>query len=280
MGRLRRIHEEAQALTLRESVRLILRGWDEHDVLTFASALAFRVLFSIIPLTLLGVGLLGGLGLEEEWTSEWGPRVRETVSDPVFQAMDDTARRVLGERQTFWLTAGAAFAVWAISGATRTIMDVLDRIYGSRRERSFSERVRVSLLLGLGVAALLLGAVGSVTLGDDLLRAAGLGSPVLAWLRWPVALALLFSVIALLIARAPVDHQPLHWVSFGSVLIVAAWVGTSVVLAWYLTAVADYGSVFGALATVVVALSYLYFASAAFLTGALLDAIVRRRVER
>jgi membrane protein len=280
MGRLRRIHEEARALTVRDSVRLILRGWDEHDVLTFASALAFRVLFSIIPLGLLGLALLGGVGLDEEWTREWGPRVKETVSDPVFQVMDETARRVLGERQLFWMTAGVVIAVWEISGATRTIMDVLDRIYGSRRERSFTERVRVSLLLGLGVAALLLAAVGTVVLGDDLLRAAGLGSPALLWLRWPVALALLFSVVALLIARAPVDHQPLHWVSFGSVLIVAAWVGTSLVLAWYLTAVADYGSAFGALATVVVALSYLYFASAAFLTGAQLDAIVRRRVER
>jgi membrane protein len=280
MGRLRRIHEEARALTVRDSVRLILRGWDEHDVLTFASALAFRVLFSIIPLGLLGLALLGGVGLDEEWTREWGPRVKETVSDPVFQVMDETARRVLGERQLFWMTAGVVIAVWEISGATRTIMDVLDRIYGSRRERSFTERVRVSLLLGLGVAALLLAAVGTVVLGDDLLRAAGLGSPALLWLRWPVALALLFSVVALLIARAPVERQPLHWVSFGSVLIVAAWVGTSLVLAWYLTAVADYGSAFGALATVVVALSYLYFASAAFLTGAQLDAIVRRRVER
>src|SRR5918999_3162593 len=235
MGRLRRIHVEARALTVRDGVRLILRGWDEHDVLTFASALAFRVLFSIIPLGLLGLALLGGVGLDEEWTREWGPRVKETVSDPVFQVVDETARRVLGERQLFWMTAGTAIAVWEISGATRTIMDVLDRIYGSRGKRSFAERVWVSLGLGLGVAALLLAAVATVALGDDLLAAAGL--ELLSWLRWPVALALLFAVIALLIGRAPVDHQPLHWVSFGSVLIVVAWVGTSVVLAWYLTAV-------------------------------------------
>jgi uncharacterized BrkB/YihY/UPF0761 family membrane protein len=44
--------------------------------------------------------------------------------------------------------------------------------------------------------------------------------------------------------------------------------------------VASYGSVFGALATVMVALTYLYFAAAAVLTGAELDALVRERVER
>ena len=80
--------------------------------------------------------------------------------------------------------------------------------------------------------------------------------------------------------RAPVDHQPLRWVTFGSVVVVAAWAVTSAVLGWYLTAIADYGSIFGALATVVIVLSYLYFASAAFLTGAQLDALVRHRVSR
>jgi membrane protein len=99
------------------------------------------------------------------------------------------------------------------------------------------------------------------------------------WLRWPVALALMFAVVALLVSRAPVDHQPWHWVTFGSVVVVAAWALTSVVLGWYLTGIADYGSIFGALATVVIVLSYLYFASAAFLTGAQLDALVRDRVE-
>ena len=62
--------------------------------------------------------------------------------------------------------------------------------------------------------------------------------------------------------------------------MVIAWVGTSLVLGWYLTSVADYGSVFGALATVVVVLTYLYAASAAVLTGAEIDALVREHVDR
>ncbi len=90
---------------------------------------------------------------------------------------------------------------------------------------------------------------------------------------------MLFAIIplALLVALAPVERRPLRWITFGSALVVASWVGTSLVLAWYLTAVADYGSIFGALATIVVVLSYLYFAAAAFLTGAQLDAVLRER---
>ena len=258
-------------------IRDVLQGYEEHDVLTFASAIAFQVLFAIIPLALFGLGLLGGLGLEEEWTREWGPRVREAVSGAAFQVIDETARRVLGERQAFWMTAGAVIAVWQISGATRGIMDVFDRIYGSDRERPFVERLRVSMLLGLGVAALLLAAVACAALGDAALRAVGIESPWILWLRWPLAAALLFAVVGLMVALAPVERRPLRWITFGSALVVASWVSTSIVLAWYLTTVADYGSVFGALATVVVFLSYLYLASAAFLTGAQVDAILRER---
>lgn len=267
-------------MSLREAVRGVLRGYEEHDLLTFASAIAFQVLFAIIPLALVGLGLLGAFGLEEQWSGEWSDRVRENVSEPVFQVIDETVRRMLTEQHLFWVTAGALVAVWEISGAMRAIMDVFDRIYGSRRRRSFAERLRVSLALGLCVAALLLAATASVTLGDDLLRDLGIESALVLWLRWPVALALLFTAVALLVSRAPVDHQPLQWVTFGSVVVVGAWAVTSAVLGWYLTSFADYGSVFGALATVVIVLSYLYFASASFLTGAQLDALVRDRVNR
>ena len=279
MKRLRLIGEELFATTAREAVEGVLRGYREHDLLTFASAIAFQVLFAIIPLTLFGLGLLGGLGLEEQWNRQWAARARDSMSPAAFEVVDDTVRRVLGERQIFWTSAGALIAVWKISSATRAIMEVFDRIYGSHRQRSFTENLSVSLVLGIVVGALVLAAAASAVLGDDGLRSAGIESSAVLWLRFPLSLALLFSVVALLVAWAPVDRQPLQWVTLGSLTVVAAWVGTSLVLGWYLTSLADYGSVFGALATVVVVLTYLYLASAAFLTGAEVDARLRARVE-
>jgi membrane protein len=267
-------------MPLRQTVRDVLRGFDDHDILTFASALALRILFALIPLTLFGLGLLGGLGLDEQWTRDWSGQVRDAVSPDVFRVIDDTVQRVLGDRQTFWMTAGLVIAVWEISGGMRAIMDVLDRIYGAGRARTLGERLRVSLLLGVGVGALLLAAVGTAMLGDDLLRAAGLDTPLLTWLRWPVAIALLCAVVSLLIAYAPVDRRPLHWISRGSALAVTAWLGTSLVLGWYLTGVADYGSIFGALASVWIVLTYLYFASVAFLAGAEVDALMEAQTSR
>jgi membrane protein len=278
MQRLRRIAEELHAMTLREAVRAVVDGMREHALLVFASAIAFQVLFALIPLVLFGLGLLGGLGLDDQWTNEWAPTVRDSMSKPAFQVVDDTVTRALGQQQVFWMTAGGALAIWRISSTTRTIMGAFDRIYDSRRERSFAEQMRVSILLGAAVAGLLLASAGCVVLGDEALRAAGIESGWILWLRWPVALALLFTVVTLLVAYAPADHQPPQWVTFGSIVVVGAWAGTSLVLGLYLSSLADYGSIFGALATVVVVLAYLYVSSSAVLTGAQLDALVRERV--
>jgi hypothetical protein len=78
--------------------------------------------------------------------------------------------------------------------------------------------MRVSLLLGTAVAVLLLAAAATVILGDDALAAVGIDSPLIQWLRRPVALALLFAVIAVLVAYAPVERQSGEWVTFGSIV--------------------------------------------------------------
>jgi membrane protein len=280
MTMLRRVAEQIRALSVREAIQGVMRGYREHDLLTFSSAIAFQILFALIPLTLFGLGVLGGLGLQDEWTQDWGPRARGSMSPAVFEVIDETVRRVLGQRQLFWMTAGAAIAIWKVSAATRGIMDVFDRIYGSRRERSAIERMLMSLGLGVAVGALVLVAAACVVLGDDAARAIGIDTPVVLWLRWLLALALLFAALGLLVARAPADPRPLQWVTFGSLIVVGSWVGTSLVFGWYLTSVANYASVFGALATVVAILTYLYLASAAVLTGAQLDALVVARAER
>ena len=275
---LHRIAEELRAVTLREAYGEVTRAFRERDLLTFSSAIAFQVFYAIIPLMLFGLGVLGGLGLDEQWTREWAPSASAAMSAAAFQVVDDTIRNVLGGQQVFWILAGAALAIWKVSATMRAVMDVFDRIYESRRERTFVERMRDSLTLGAAVAVLLLLAAGCAVLGDEALRGVGIETGAVLWLRWPVALALLFGTVTLLVAYAPADHQPARWVGFGSIVVVTAWVGTSLVFGVYLTSIADYGSIFGALATIVVALTYLYLASSAVLVGAQVDALVRERV--
>ncbi len=56
---------------------------------------------------------------------------------------DDTVIEILGQRQVFWITLGAAITVWEISGAMRAVMGVFSSIYGVADRRSFARRFLV-----------------------------------------------------------------------------------------------------------------------------------------
>ena len=250
--------------------RAVVRRYAEHDVLTFAAAIAYKVLYAIIPLLLFGLGLAGGLGYDERWTREWAPTVKDAVSPRVFPVVDEAARRVL--QRAADVLDDRRVGARRVDGVERRTRDhgcVRPHLSEPHSKRSFVERIVVSLALGLGVAVLVLAARACVTL-----------VPLPGWVRWPVAAALLIGVFALLVAYAPAERRPLRWISVGTSLAVAAWLGTSGAVGWYVTSVADYGSIYGALATVVILLTYLYLATSAFLTGVELDDLLQDRARR
>lgn len=251
---------------VRGTVREIVDGYARVDLLTYGSAIAFQVLFALIPLALFGLGLLGFLGLDDAYGEHLRPELRDAMSADVFRVVDRTTGKVLGAQSPFWVSAGAVIAVWEMSGAMRAVMEVLDRIYGSERERGFRERYLVSTRLAIGCGLLLLAAAATVQF-----------APIPGPLAWLGGLVLMIAAIGLLIRVAPVDGHSWHLVSVGTAVVVVAWVGTSVVFGLYVTKIADYGSIFGNLATVIIVFEYFYLAACAFLTGALLDAIQRAR---
>jgi membrane protein len=260
---------------VRDAAALLRDAFDRNDLLTYASAISFQLLFALIPLALFGLGLLGGSGLTGVWARDLAPHVRESVSRPAFQVIDETVRQVLSHRQLFWTTAGALLAAWEMSGAIRAVMGVLDRVYGTARERSFRNRMAVSIGLGAAVMLLLLAAVAAMEVAPRIVDE-GVAGTAVDVARWPLTLLLLWCTVALVVALAPADARPARRVTIGSTLVVVAWLVASAVFVWYLTNIAEYGSVFGALATIVVILTYLYVSTIALLTGAQLDALIQQ----
>jgi uncharacterized BrkB/YihY/UPF0761 family membrane protein len=107
------------------------------------------------------------------------------------------------------------------------------------------------------------------------------GHPGVVWdafaflARWVLVVALLLLAVGLLVRHAPATSQTLPWVSLGATIVIASWVIVSLVFYLYLTDLASYESVFGSLASVIVAMAYLYISAIVFLFGAQLDAIIR-----
>jgi membrane protein len=276
---LRRLRLEARAFDVRTLVRTMVQKYRACDLLTYASAISFRVLFALIPLLLFAIGLLGFLSLQEAWAKDIAPAIEPHVSDSMFQVINDTVNQVLGSEKVFWVSLGAALAVWEISAAVRAVMQVFNRIYGVQETRPFWRRMRMSIALAAVAGLMFLAAAVIVRFGPlavDALGAGGLLIDLVAFVaRWAVALALLIAVVGLMVRFAPDCRRPLHWVSFGALVVVFGWAVMSTGFYIYATEIADYGSIFGSLAMVIVTMTYIYASVIVFLTGVQLDALVQ-----
>ncbi len=131
----------------------------------------------------------------------------------------------------------------------------------------------VLMLMAGALAVLTLGAIGAEALFGSTPLALVLGFV----LRWGVAAGLFFLAVSLVVRAGPNVERSLRWVTFGSVLVVVAWLVTSLLFGLFLRAIAGSGSVFGSFATIFVLAEYLYLSALAFLVGLLVDTVIQRR---
>lgn len=259
--------------------RTLIDAFAEHTLLTYASAISFQVATAIVPLALMALGLLGAFGLDELWRDDVRPGVVASVSPSARQVIDQTVGGVLSAKQLFWATGGALLAVWQVSGAVRVAVEVVGVVHGVHDDRSFVHRYALSLSLSVMLILLVLGAVTVVNVTPllDGHPAPGLALGLTA-LRWLVAGALLAFGVGLVLRLGPDRHEPTRWVSTGTAIVVFSWVLASLGFLLYLTQIASYGSVFGALATVVVLFAYVYLSAVVFVFGIQADALLRAEV--
>jgi membrane protein len=255
----------------------IANAFRRNGLINFAASISFLLVLALVPFVLFLLALLGFLQLDEVWRDDVAPEIRGSLSDASFRLLDDTATRVVTEQQGWWLTAGFALALWEISAATRVTMTALDRIYGFRRRRSFFElfprSVGLGLTMGLAfVAALAVVRFVPLAVGD----LDGVAAVLFLLGRWLAAAALLGAGVALVMHHGSATRQTLPWVTVGTFLVMGAWIGMSILFGIYVTYIANYGSVFGNLATAFVLLLYVYASSIAFLAGVQADACLRK----
>lgn len=246
----------------------------EGEILTYASAMAFRVLFASIPVALAFLALLGFLDLTLVWTLDVAPSIHATVGDPAFALLDSTVRRILGTRQAFWLTLGLALAIWQLSSIVRVTADALDRLYGVENRRRLREWLGVSI----AVALCLIVAAVAIYFGPELAGSVSGGSAIASLgallLSWALAVVAMFAAIALLLRYMPGERVRWRFAGTGALVTVVAWSLATAGFGAYITWVVDYGSLFGNLAFPFVLLLYLNFSALFFLIGVWLE---RRR---
>ena len=265
-------------MPLRELTRDVVRSFQRNGLPNFASAMAFQTVLATVPFLLFVLALMGLFDLEEVWRSDVAPDIKRSVSGPAFRLIDDTVTQILSQKQVWWLTIGLALTLWELSAATRVTMTAIDRTYGYYRHRSIFELLPRSLELGAAMGICVVTAIAIVRFGPLLVDDGGALVSVLSFLgRWLLAAAVLGVGVGLTVHFGASKRRPLPWASFGTGLVLLAWVLTSIAFGLYVTYIASYGSVFGHLATFFVLLIYIWLLANAFLVGIQLDACVRER---
>ena len=279
----RQFIEEARSLTPAQLAREVFDAFREHGLLLYAAAIAFRGGLASIPLALFTVGVLGFVGLSDIYLRDVAPVISTQMSPPAYTIVNDTITQVLTEGKVYWVTIGLLLTVWTVSSIVHAVMNALNAVYETKEERPFLERERNALLLAVAIIVLLLATVAVVQGGPILIKSI-LGEGVAGVLlgsviSWLLGLVLLLVLVGLLLRTGPDRSRPLGWVSFGAVLVVVSWMLMSVGFAIYVTSIANYESVFGALATAFIALQYLQLCAIVFLGGVQIDSIVRKKLD-
>jgi len=72
----------------RTGLAAVLKGFNDNRLLTYASAMSFRVVFALVPFALFVLATLGFLDLGHLWTRNVAPGVKREVSPGVYQVIE------------------------------------------------------------------------------------------------------------------------------------------------------------------------------------------------
>jgi membrane protein len=264
---------------LRRFVKLWVDLFARHTLLDHAGAIAFAVLKSLIPLTLLGLAVLGAVGEERVWRKTIAPAVKAHVQQATFHGLDVAVEKIFTTESSGLIVFAALLALWYISGSVRAVMGAINQIYETDDQRTWPVRYALSFGLAAGIALGVIGALlAPIVLGH-------LGGPepvhVVAQIgRWIAAVVLLGLALELLMRFAPVEPRPTRWISAGTALVTVAWIGATLIFELFVSHVANFKTATGSLFVFLVLIGYVYTSSIILLVGIELDELLREDAKR
>jgi membrane protein len=249
-----------------------------------AAALTYYAVLALFPALLAIFSLLGVIGQGDAAAAailgiveDVAPDAAETLREPIEQVASAPGAGLA-------LVTGILLALWSASGYVGAFSRAMNRIYEIDEGRPFWKLRPMQLVVTIiAVVALALVALGLVVSGDvtsAIGDALGVGQGVqLVWniAKWPVMLAVIVFLVAVLYYATPNAKQPkFRWISMGAALAIIVLILATVGFGIYVANFANYDRTYGSLAGVIVFLLWLWIANLVLLFGAEFDAELER----
>ncbi|TYP62007.1 membrane protein [Stutzerimonas stutzeri] len=262
-----------------ELLKRTFKEFSNDDMTTYASALAYRAIFSLFPFLLFLVSLLGLLDLQEFFT--W---LREQVSLVLPPDALELVNPVIDEMQQKkggFLSFGILVALWSAAIGVRSLMNAMNKAYDVEEGRPTWKLILLSVVYTIGLALILLATAALMIIGPQVIEwladQVGLKDIVVTlwtWLRWPVVVVLMMLVLAVIYYVTPDVEQEFRFITPGSVLAVIVWIAASIAFGLYVQNFGNYDATYGSIGAVIVLLLYFYISAAVLLFGAEMNAVI------
>ncbi|HZR96994.1 MAG TPA: YihY/virulence factor BrkB family protein [Gaiellaceae bacterium] len=262
--------------SLKEFVGLWTDLFARHNLLNYATAIAFRAFIATVALALLALGVLGEVGRTDVWTNQIAPVIAPKVLPTVYGGIDETVQKIFDSSSIPLILFAGVLTIWEVSSVVRACMGALSRVYEDEDDRPWWIRFPLSIAIAIVLTASLVGALLLITAARGAVGGAWeVPFTVLRWLLAVVAIAVGFGV---LVRYAPCEPRTKRWVSGGTALVVVAWVVQSLIFAEYLR-LANWKSASGSLLGIYFLTTFLYVAAIVLLVGIELDEQLRRDLQ-
>ena len=265
------------------------RGWwsvlkrvptrvSENRLLTEAAGITFYILLSIFP-GLAAMVSLYGLVADPATISDQLAMLGGIVPAGGMDIITTQLRTLVSHGSTglgFGLFFGLVTSIWTANRAMKALADALNVANEETETRGFILRTAVTLAFTLGVilfAVLALVGVVAVPVMLNLLGLGGATEFLLTWLRWPLLLAAVGLLLALIYRYLPSREEASWcWVSWGSGAAAIAWVVMSLLFSWYVANFGNYDETYGTLGAAVAFLTWIWLSATVMLVGGQLNA--------
>src|SRR5215207_2180692 len=107
----------------------VVRSFQRIGLVNFASAIAFRVVLSVVPFLLFPFALIGFLDLEEIWRHDVAPELKKSASEAAYRLVNETV--ALGAAMGICAVAAFAIVRWLLAAAVLALGVGLLVRYGS-----------------------------------------------------------------------------------------------------------------------------------------------------